>query len=218
MLRAGALTRLRVEKDVQLVGSLVSHLVERGRPITLDEALSDSTLLSFDTSLQVGKKTRENKRGIARRLQTVHRGLPWRAEKQATSDRIDALVSHTEVLTLQRILSHANATADDPEAAALRTAVSTARDARCGKEARVDLSPEDWSRARRFAARYDWTLTQRLLKSCVTHETLDFDEPIAVLIDRYGLSRRDLDLAPTRVCELPEAPGPAHRDLLRGVV
>ena len=81
VLRAGALTRLRVEKDIQLLGAVVAHLIERGRPVTLDEALSDATLLSFDMSLRVSEKTKENKRGITRRLQAAHRGLPWRAEK-----------------------------------------------------------------------------------------------------------------------------------------
>ena len=45
VLRAGDLTRLRVEKDIQLLGAVVAHLIVRGRPVSLDEALSDATLL-----------------------------------------------------------------------------------------------------------------------------------------------------------------------------
>ena len=50
VLRAGALTRLRVEKDIQLLGAVAAHLVVRGRPVTLDEALSDATRSEEHTS------------------------------------------------------------------------------------------------------------------------------------------------------------------------
>ena len=88
VLSAGEATRLRVEKDVQLLGALIAHLVDRGRPVTLDEALTDATLLSFDAGLVVAGKTRENKRGIARRLQAAHRGLPWRTTRLEDGQRI----------------------------------------------------------------------------------------------------------------------------------
>ena len=216
VLGAGAPTRLRVEKDVQLLGAVVAHLVERGRPVTLDEALSDSTLLSFDTSLNVAEKTLGNKRGIARRLQAVHRGLPWRADKRTPSERVDGLVSHTEVSTLDRIRGYGQADTEDPEGAAFVAAVSAAREARRRTGASTGASTETWAGARRFANRHGWNLTQRLLKALVTHEALDSDEPVAVLIDHYGLSRRDLDLALTRVRDLPDVPNPSHHHLLRG--
>ncbi|KRF36657.1 hypothetical protein ASG94_04310 [Nocardioides sp. Soil805] len=216
VLRAGALTRLRVEKDIQLLGAVVAHLVERGRPVTLDEALSDATLLSFDTSLQVGEKTKENKRGITRRLQAVHRGLPWRAEKRTPEERTDNLVAHTEVDTMHRILGHAHAMADDAEGVAFIAAVSAAREARRGQGAGPGASAHDWAPARRFADRHGWNMTQRLLKACVTHETLNTDQPLAIVIRNNGLSRRDLDLGLTRVRDLPDLPAPSHHDLLRG--
>ncbi|WP_457208451.1 hypothetical protein [Nocardioides sp. P5_C9_2] len=216
VLRAGAMTRLRVEKDIQLLGAVVAHLVKRGRPVTLDEALSDSTLLSFDTSLQVGKKTKENKRGITRRLQAVHRGLPWRAEKRTPEERTDNLVAHTEVATMRRILERAHAIADDEEGAAFIAAVSAAREARRVQGAAPCASAHDWAAARRFADRHGWTMTQRLLKACVTHETLNTDQPLAIVIRDHGLSRRDLDLGLTRVRDLPDLPAPSHHDLLRG--
>ncbi|SEB48522.1 hypothetical protein SAMN04489844_0251 [Nocardioides exalbidus] len=216
VLRAGALTRLRVEKDIQLLGAVVAHLIERGRPVTLDEALSDVTLLSFDTSLEVGEKTKENKRGITRRLQAVHRGLPWRAEKRSPEARTDNLVAHTEVDTMHRILGHAHAMVDDAEGVAFIAAISAAREARRGQGAGPGASAHDWTSAREFAGRYGWNMTQRLLKACVTHETLNTDQPLAIVIRDYGLSRRDLDLGFTRVRDLPDVPVPSHHDLLRG--
>lgn len=216
VLRAGALTRLRVEKDIQLLGAVVAHLIERGRPVTLDEALSDATLLSFDTSLKVGEKTKENKRGITRRLQAVHRDLPWRAEKRTPEERTDNLVAHTEVATMHRILGHAHAMGDDSEGVAFIAAVSAAREARRGQGGGPGASAHDWAPAREFAGRYGWNMTQRLLKACVTHEVLNTDQPLAVVIRDHGLSRRDLDLALTRVRDLPDLPAPPHHDLLRG--
>lgn len=216
VLRAGALTRLRVEKDIQLLGAVVAHLIERGRPVTLDEALSDATLLSFDTSLQVSEKTKENKRGITRRLQAVHRGLPWRAEKRTPEERTDNLVAHTEVDTMHRILGHAHAMGDDAEGVAFTAAVSAAREARRGQGAGPGASAHDWASARGFAGRYGWNMTQRLLKACVTHEVLNTDQPLAIVIRDHGLSRRDLDLGLTRVRDLPDLPAPSLHDLLRG--
>ena len=184
--------------------------------MTLDEALSDATLLSFDTSLQVSEKTKENKRGITRRLQAVHRGLPWRAEKRPPAERTDNLVAHTEVATMHRILDHAHAMGDDAEGVAYIAAVSAAREARRGQGAGSGASAHNWTSARRLAGRHGWNMTQRLLKACVTHETLDTDQPLAVVIRDHGLSRRDLDLGLTRLHDLPDLPVPSHHDLLRG--
>lgn len=214
--RAGALTRLRVEKDIQLIGAMAAHLAQRGRPITLEEVLSDVTLLSFDTSLHASKKTRENKRGIARRLQAAHRGLPWRAERKAPEVRTEQLISYSEVATLRRVLRHADAAGPDPDAVAFSRSVAAVRDARRGRTIPAAVDTGDWARARRFAAGHGWTLTHRLLKACVTHETLDLDRPVAVLVRDYGLSRRDLDLALTRADRLPALPDSEHHDLLRG--
>ncbi|MAS55652.1 MAG: hypothetical protein CMJ44_13700 [Pimelobacter sp.] len=216
MTRAGALTRLRVEKDIQLLGAVAAHLAERGRSITLDEVLSDTTLLSFDTSLQVSHKTRENKRGIARRLQAAHRGLPWRAEKRSPGVRAAQLVPHSEVSTLHRILRDADEAGSDSDAVAFRLAVDAARTARRDSATPSAVADGDWVRARRFAARHGWNLTHRLLKACVTHETLDLDQPVAVLVRDYGLSRRDLDLALTSVHAMPALPDSRRHDLLRG--
>lgn len=217
VMRAGTPTRLRVEKDIQLLGAVVAHLVDRGRPITLDEALADATLLSFDTSLRVSDKTRENKRGIMRRLQAVHHGLPWRTERRADGARAHNLVPHTEVAQMHRVLDAAHQLcSQDPGAAAFVAAVSAAWAVRGDRSGEVDVDDATWSRARTFADRQGWRLTRAALRAVVTHEVLDGDEPVAVLIARHGLTRRDLDLALTRVSELSDVPSKTHHDLLRG--
>lgn len=217
VMKAGEPTRLRIEKDIQLLGAVVAHLVERGRPIALEEALADRTLLSFDTALRGSDKTRENKRGILRRLQSVHCGLPWRAERRADGARVDSIVSYTEVATMHRVVESARAnSADDLDAAAFVSSVSATRVARATPGASFDVDAVTWNRARTFAQRRGWSVTRAILNSVVTHEVLGDHQPVAVLITAYSLTRRDLDLALTQVQDLPTAPSAATHDLLRG--
>lgn len=217
VLRAGDPTRLRIEKDIQLLGAVATHLVERGRPINLDELLDDTTLLSFDISLRASDKTRENKRGIMRRLQAAHRGLPWRTERRVDGARVDSLVSRTQTDAMQRILARAQKhSSSDLDAAAFVATISAAREVRARKRTSMDIDTSTWSRARRFAAQHQWHLTHPILRSAVTHEVLDDSEPVAVLIARHGLTRRDLDLALTKTKSLPDAPSRDHQALLRG--
>lgn len=220
VMRAGAPTRLRVEKDIQLLGAVTAHLVTRGREITLEEALDDTTLLSFDNSLCASDKTRENKRGIMRRLQAVHRGLPWRAERRPDGERAQNFTSHAEVRELQRVLSAAEelAAADDPDAAAFAAAVTNARRRREVNSQTPDADQATWDGARRFAADRGWPMTRRTLRAVITHEVLERPEPVAVLIDGLALTRRDLDLALTRVATLPPVPVGADHDRLRGSI
>ncbi|MBS4752783.1 hypothetical protein KG112_08175 [Nocardioides sp. zg-ZUI104] len=216
VMRAGEPTRLRVEKDIQLLGAVVAHLVDRGRETTLDEALADRTLLSFDTSLTASAKTRENKRGIARRLQAAHRGLPWREGRRKDGERVQALVSHDAVDDLQQLMRAAALVAGDDEAAAFIAAVGAARPRRCAGSEVPAVDEATWQRARRFADAQGRPITRRWLHAVLTHEVLTQDAPVAVLIARYGLSRRDLDLGLTRAATLPTAPTSTHHDLLRG--
>lgn len=217
VMRAGEPTRLRVEKDIQLLGAVVAHLVDRGRPATLEEALSDTTLLSFDTSLRMSAKSRENKRGIMRRLQAVHRGLPWRAQRRADGARVKTLVPHSEVSTMQRLVDAAESISPkDPNATAFLHAVARVRDLRSGAPDVPALDATTWGRARSFARQHGWRLTHPVLRAVVTHEVLDRSEPVATLVSRYGLTRRDLDLALTRVSGLPDVPSRSDQALLRG--
>ena len=219
VLRAGQPTRLRVEKDVQLVGAVVAHLLERGRPVTLDEALSDSTLLSFDSALQASAKTKENKRGIHRRLQAAHRGLPWRAERRADGDRVAKLTPHTDLASLNRVHAAAQSAApDDQDARAFLDALRAARAQRAATPAHVaDVDEAMWARARRYAEDQGLPLTKPRLRALVTHEVLDLAEPVAVLVSRFALTRRDLDLGLTRIAGLPPTTAPGIQELLRGV-
>lgn len=220
VMRAGEPTRLRVEKDIQLLGAVVVHLVERGRPITLDEALADSTILSFDTSLTVGRKTRENKRGIVRRLQAVHRGLPWRTERRADGARVESMAHHTEAATMRRVLNTAHSISpQDTDAVAFVASVAAARAIRGAESAEataVDVDAATWTRARVFADRHGWHMTRPVLRAAVTHEVLERNEPVAVLVVRHALTRRDLDLALTHATGLPDVPSTSHHALLRG--
>lgn len=216
VLSAGEPTRLRVEKDVQLLGALVAHLVERGRPVTLDEALTDATLLSFDAGLVVAGKTRENKRGIARRLQAAHRGPPWRTARQEDGQRIRKLVGDTNLISLGRVLRlAADEAGQDTSAAAFVAAVDGARARRRGSP-QGEVSAQTWEKARAFSAGHGLDLTRASLRSLITHEVLALTEPAAVLVARYGLTRRDLDLALTQHEALPTTPSSRHLDLLRG--
>jgi hypothetical protein len=217
VLRAGALTRLRVEKDIQLLGAMAAHCHGAGRPISLDEVLSDRTLLSFDTVLRASDKTRENKRGIARRLQSVHRGLPWRAERRADGERVRHLTGPEEIDRLARLEGLARENADpDVEAEAFLRAVDHARALR-GRGSKVkSLDDQTWAAARRFATEQGWTMTWPRLCRAMTHEVLGESRPAALLITDVGLTRADLDLALTAAAGLPDAPSEVHQGMLRG--
>ena len=217
VLRAGKPTRLRVEKDIQLLGAVVAHLIERGRPLTMEEVLSDTTLLDFDTSLRVSEKTRENKRGIHRRLQAVHRGLPWRTERRADGDRAKEMAPYSRLADLHWIERTALATGPENSAAeAFGAALAAARAHRAGDPEVPAVDAATWSQARAYAAGHGLALTQAQLRALITHEVLDRSEPLALLVSTYGLTRRDLDLALTRVTQLPDAPCQAHHEALRG--
>lgn len=214
--RAGALSRRRVEKDIQALGAVVVHLVDRGRPATLAEALSDTTLLSYDATLVCGEKTRENKRGILRRLQAVHRGVPWRAQRRADGARIETMVQPQAVRDLQRVVKAAEVASTSEGAAALLDAVKSARRERAGGAPAA--GGPSWDQARRFAKAHGLHLTKPILRAIVVHEVLDRAVPAVLLVFDFRLSRRDLDLALTRVMQLPHVPEPDARAALRGAL
>ncbi|MCF6743541.1 hypothetical protein E9529_04485 [Blastococcus sp. KM273128] len=215
--KAGPLTRTRVEKDIQALGAVAARLIERNRQLSLDEALADATLLDFDLALAragARDKTRENRRGILRRLQAVHHGVPWRRERRADGERVDDLPPPSLVNEVARVVAAAGADCGTG-AMALIAAVDAARRARrTDVEAAVD--PADWRRARAFAERHGLGLTQRVLAAVITHELLQSEQPVAVLIAAAGLTRRDLDLGLTYAAVLPERPSEQQRAVLRG--
>ncbi len=215
---AGPLTRTRVEKDIQLLGAVAARLLERNRELSLDEALADTTLLDFDLALARGgasDKTRENRRGILRRLQAVHHDVPWRQARRPDGERVDALPSPSLASEIARLLAVAE-TDRGADAAAFVAAVDAARRARRGHGVAGTDDPAAWRRARSFAERHGLGLTQRVLAAAVTHEVLLTEQPVAVLIAAAGLTRRDLDLGLTHVAVLPERPSKQQRAVLRG--
>lgn len=223
--KAGPLRRLRVESDIQLLGAVVAHLVARGRPITLNEALADTTLASFDSALVASAKTRENKRGILRRLQAVHHGLPWREQRRKDGERVRSLVHHTCLEQIEKIAAQAERTlADersDPDAEAFVAVLTQARAVRSERTEQTEATKPTAatsSRARASAARHDFTLTEPILRAVITHEILAMEVPLAVLIRNYRLTRSNLDLALTRTTTDVVRPASAEMALLRGTV
>lgn len=216
---AGPLTRARVEKDIQTLGAVATRLVERSRPLTLEEALSDRTMLDFDLALGrdgASDKTRENRRGILRRLQAVHRDVPWRRERRSAGERISRLAPASLAEELSHLVELAEA-ADSPAAVAFLTEVTAARGCRLGaSDARTETTPETWTQARRFAEDRGVRLTRTVLSAAVTHEVLLEAQPLAVLIPTAGLTRRDLDLGLTHVAPT-SALSDEQRNALRGV-
>lgn len=216
--RAGVLKRLRVEKDIQTLGAVAAHLVSRGRPLTLDEALADATLLDYDLAMQRAVKSdkyRENRRGILRRLQAVQHGVPVR-QRRPDGERYADLPPRGLADQLATVVAAAEL--DGGAAAeALLAAVASARRARYGAEVSVNADSKRWQSARAFAAAHGWPMTVNLLRAAVTHEVLLLPEPLAVLVGEAGLTRRDLDLGLTHVTPLPASPSRQHRRALRGM-
>jgi hypothetical protein len=216
--KAGPLTRTRVEKDIQTLGAVAARLVERNRDLTLDEALADTTLLDFDLALARGgasDKTRENRRGILRRLQAAHHDVPWRQARRTDGERVDALPSPSLASEIPRLLAVAE-TDRGADAAAFVAAVNAARRARRGDVEPDTDDPAAWRRARSFAERHGLGLTRRVLAAAATHEVLLTEQPVAVLIAATGLTRRDLDLGLTHTAAMPDQPSDRHRARLRG--
>jgi hypothetical protein len=207
-----------VKRDIQVVGAVAARLHERGRALTLDEALADATLLDYDLAMRRGnaaESTRESHRGTLRRLQAIHHGVPWRRDRCADGEHAKDLPSPRLVADLARVITAAEAS-DDADAAALLAAVTAARQARRGRSNDVAVSTAAWRRARAFAQRHELNLSAHVLAAAVTHEVLLDARPLAALAADADLTRRDLDLGLTHLAELPATPDAAHRTALRG--
>ena len=201
-----------------MLGAVAARLIERNRDLSLDEALADTTLLDFDLAQRrtgASDKTRENRRGILRRLQAVHHGVPWRREHRRDGERVDDLAPPSLVSEIARLVAVAE-TDRGADAAAFLAAVDAARRARRGDTEPGTADPMAWRCARAFAERYGLGLTKRALAAAVTHEVLLTEQPVAVLIAAARLTRRDLDLGLTHAAALPELPSDQERAVLRG--
>ena len=59
-------------------------------------------------------------------------------------------------------------------------------------------------------------MTKAWLTAATTYEVLALEEPVARLITRFLLSRRDLELGVALAALLPAVPGARERELLPG--
>ena len=80
--RAGPSTKVRLRLDLQTLAAVGACLRELGRPLTLEEMLSDTARAELDRTMAAAGRDdryRSNRRGALARLQACHRGLPWRS-------------------------------------------------------------------------------------------------------------------------------------------
>ncbi|GEL99768.1 hypothetical protein [Cellulomonas terrae] len=201
----GAPTKDRARKDIQAIAAAAGHLERIGRPLTVDELVADHTLLSLDQAMAregLDSGTRENVRGILRRLQAGHHGVPGRRPRRAPGERVLYMPEPGIVDDLARIAQAAST--GDRDGSAFLAAVERARRARTARGSSPSHEGDEWIRARSFARRHGLNLTTRSLAAAVTHEVLASDAPLATLIETCGLTVRDLDLGLTHAHALGE--------------
>lgn len=218
--RAGILTLTRVESDIQTIGRVASHLRKTGRPLTLDEILSDTALLDFDQALGRECKahwSRAGHRSRHRRLQAYHRNSPWRGPRRAEGDRIADLPTPQVLDDLNMLLAKA-ASATTHGGEGLVLAVKYARQVRRGRIDQPADGPETpyWRSARAFARSHGVDLTRRMIFQAVTHEALQERSPLAAIAITCRLSREELGLGLTYAATLNVDPTAEDRALLRG--
>lgn len=212
--RAGRPRRERLIVDMNTLATVAASVLERNRPVTLDEILSDGALLGADVAAQRSGRSdnhRKNLRSAHRRLQAYHRGLPWQVGRGRAATP-EPLALSVEV---RRVADRA-VVDGGADAAAFLAAVTAAGTARMAGGDPPEIGDHAWRAARRFAASHDLSLTKAALRQAVTEEVLSRRAPIAVLIGTYKLTRRDLDLAVPAIESLPDEPDPATSNLLRG--
>jgi hypothetical protein len=217
VLVAGPMQESRVVKDLEVIAAVAYHLSLTRVPITLENVLSDASLTTFDTALSragVPAGTRGNKRGRLRRLQAASKGLPWRRERRKDGERLDAVAGPDAAGPVYRLLPM-DGVAGPRGSGAVQAALDDARGRRRGEDG-PELPSGVWAAARRHAASAGVGLTKRGLAAIATYEVLSEEAPAATVISRYGLTRRDLDLALVLAARLPTQPADASAALLRG--
>lgn len=215
--RAGTPARERIRQDLQVLAAGAAAVAERGRPVTIEEILSDYGLHALDCAMvreRLAKSTRANRRAVGNRLQTHHRGLPWQVGRQR--DHCDEVPArHRATAEIEQLLGAAR-TSDDTDAAAFLAAVERAVEQRRESAQTFDVHPSGWDAAVRFAARHDIALTRRLVTLAAGVTILARTAPVAALISTYRLTRRDLDRAVITADAMPYRPDEATATALRG--
>jgi hypothetical protein len=219
--RAGDYTRVRVQNDVSVLGLIATHLVNRGRPLTLDAILAEDTLLDFEVARRaagVSDSTRERARGRVHRLQAFHHEVPWRQQRRPEGARIAALPQPGLAGQLAAVLEAAGKDGGH-DARAFCAVVRRARAARRGADVPAVTEDEtSWQAGRRYAQRHGLDLDARTLAAAVTFEVLAQQAPLAALAAQASLTRADLDLGATLAAALPSTPSSQHRAALRGTL
>lgn len=214
--RAGPARRERMKNDLNVLAAGFAVTIERSRPFTLDEVLSEVGLQNLDDAdirSGLAEGTRQNRRGAMRRLQAHYRHMPWRTPRKETR-RPPAAVS-SPLAEVGRLVEQAR---DDLRSIveALATTVRTPQVGLTRGGLIGDISESDWASARQFAATLGVKLTKQLLADAATEKLLSRPEPVAALMAAYKLTRRDLELALPAVDALPERPDAATAAALRG--
>ncbi len=207
----------RARKDLELVAQVAGHLVRSGVAVSLDDLLSDATLVSFDSAQRAAGRasgTRANQRARFRRLQAVRAGVPWRKERRADGERVAGLVQPT-IVNEVAVLLHPATAGDRSGAEALGASLEAARRRR-RDSTEADVPASAWRRARSFAQERGLWLTRRHLAAAATYEVLSTAAPVASLVREFGLTRRDLDLGLALAQELSDHLGAKDCEALRG--
>jgi hypothetical protein len=212
--QAGTADKERVVKDLQILAKTATVMLERNRPVTLEELLSDGALRDLDHAEQqagLARKTRRNHRAMMHRLQAIHRGLPWQPgrRKQTRESGPDAAA---ELDHLARLA----AGAASGDAQAFNAVLAGSDRLPGGLTAGSSSAPATWAAARRFAALHGVRLTKAALKEAATLRVLSQPAPVADLVARCQLTRRDLDLAVPAAAALPDHPDEHTARALRG--
>jgi len=218
--RAGGADKERAVKDLQILAKTAATLLERNRPVALEEMLSDGALRDLDSAEQqagLAHATRINHRAMMRRLQTIHRELPWQPGRRAQTHKVPDNLPDVRDITadIDRLARSAAESSSGHAKAFMAVMAAFDLTAAAGKP-RTEPAPTTWAAARRFAAEHDVHLTKAMLKSAATLRVLAQPAPVAELIALYKLTRRDLDLAAPTAQALPDSPDGHTARSLRG--
>lgn len=213
--RAGAPNKERAVKDLQILAKVAAVLRERNRPVTLDEMLTDGALRDLDQAerrARLAGKTRLNHRAIVHRLQAAHRDLPWQPGRNKPQP---AQPRHGAAVQLERLACQAGGEPGG-DAEAFRAVLAAADVTRASTGAVAGVDGEVWRAASRFAGAHGVRLTRAMVRDSATLRVLAQTAPLAELVARYRLTRRDLDLVVPFAAALPDRPDDDAARALRG--
>ncbi|MBT0995527.1 hypothetical protein KIN34_14675 [Cellulomonas sp. DKR-3] len=218
--RAGEPDATRVEKDVSLLALVTSAVFPNSETVTLDELLSNETATDFDHWMgenDYADGTRRNHRAAHGRLGKAHRHQPLQRPRTRAGSRIDSMPGAEHLEEFHR-LEGAARQSPSSDGHAWLTVVDEARAARLAGRPYVSWPDIAYRAAARRHAETNgsapWGV--RDISRAVVLEILTRPEPVAVLIDRYSLSREAVELGLGLGRTLPSTPDDAAAALLRG--